>query len=295
MKPVDTPDAAGANSAMKARCIPLLVASVLIGGFSGGAPVRAANVLWSSDSGFYPPVVVISPGESVTWWNMDFYGFPVQVTSDAPFGNPNYFSFYLFDFGDTATVSFPNQGTFGYHSNYAEQGYVVVNVPPSITITNPPEGAVFAAPASFLIEVEASETPDDTVWDVEFFIATGSETNSLGVDNQPPFSIAVTNLPPGNYTLIAVATDFYYATATNAVNITVTGGGPIQLAAPRRVGDQFLFDAAGLTVGRTNVLEVSTNLQNWIALQTNVATAPSFTFTNALLPGRRFFRLVQWP
>lgn len=245
--------------------------------------------------GFYPAVVVISPGQSVRWWNMDLYGFPVQVTSDAPFGNPNYFSFYLLDFGDTATVTFPNQGTFGYHSNYAEQGYVVVNVPPLVTITNPPDGAVFTTPASFLIEVEASETPDDVVWDVTFYVASGSETNLIVVDQQPPFSATVTNLPPGSYTLIAVATDYYYAATTNAVNITVTSGGPIQLSAPRRAGGVFLFDATGLTIGRTNVLQASTNLQTWVGLQTNVATATTATFTNALLPGARFYRLVQWP
>lgn len=280
---------------MTQRLFAVGIASALAAGLPWSERAQGVDVLWSSDTGFYPAVVVISPGESVTWWNMDFYGFPVQVTSDAPFGNPNYFSFYLIDFGDSATVSFPNQGTFGYHSNYGEQGYVVVNVPPLVTITNPPNGAVFPAPASFLIEVETAETSDDVVWDVAFYVASGSETNLIVVDEQPPFSATVTNLPPGSYTLIAVATDYYYASATNAVNITVVSGGPIQLRAPRRVGNEFLFDASGLTIGRTNVLQTSANLQSWVALQTNVAVAASATFTNALLPGARFYRLVQWP
>jgi len=280
---------------MKRAISSLAVATLLLASLSNPARMRAVDVLWSGDYGFNPPVVVISPGESVTWWNVDLFGFPVQVTSDVPFGNPNYFSFLLADFGDTATVTFANQGTFGYHSNYGEQGYVVVNIPPVVTITNPPDGAVFTAPANFLIEVEASETPDDIVWDVAFFVVSGSETNAIGLDEQPPFSAVVTNPPPGNYTLLAVATDYYYASATNAVNITVTSGGPIQLGAPRRVGNQFLFDATGLTVGRTHVVQVSTNLQSWVGLQTNVAAATSATFTNALLPGARFYRVLQWP
>jgi plastocyanin len=280
---------------MKPRRFSLCAAAALALCWLSGARSHGEEVYWSSDLGFYPQVVVISPGGSVTWWNLDLYGFPVQVTSDAPFGNPNYFSFYLFDFGDGATVTFPNQGTFGYHSNYGEQGYVVVNVPPVITITNPPNGAIFTAPANFTIEVEASETPDDIVWDVEFFVASGSETNSIGLDEEAPFTATVTNLPPGNYTLIAVATDYYFATATNAVSITVVSAAPIQLSAPRRVGNQFLFDVTGLTVGRTHVLQSSTNLQSWIGIQTNVAAATSATFTNAVLPGARFYRVVQWP
>ncbi len=279
---------------MKQRDVLRVTMAVATGVMLAGSS-RGEDVYWTSGYGFYPPVVVTSPGGSVTWWNADVYGFPVLVSSDAPFGNPNYFSFYLVDFGDSATVTFPNQGTFGYHSNYGEQGYVVVNVPPLITITNPPEGAVFAAPASFLIQVEASETPDDIVWDVAFFLADGSQTNSLGVDSQPPFSAAVTNLPPGQYTLIAVATDYYYATATNAVHITVMSAAPLLFTNVRRLGNEFVFDASGLTPGRTNVLQVSTNLQSWIGLQTNVATAPSATFTNPILPGAGFFRLVQWP
>ncbi|MDW8308638.1 MAG: Ig-like domain-containing protein [Verrucomicrobiales bacterium] len=279
---------------MKRKFVSLSAAAAVAVCAVGSGRVRGADVFWSSNGGFQPATVVISPGESVTWWNNDDF-FPVQVTSDAPFGNPNYFSFLLVDYGDSATRTFPNQGTFGYHSNYGQQGYVVVNIPPVVTITNPPNGAVFTAPATVLIQVEASETPDDVVWDVAFFVANGSVTNLISVDDTAPFSAVVTNLPPGSYTLIAVATDYYYATATNAVSITVVGGGPIQLSAPRRVGNQFLFDATGLTPGRTNVLQVSTNLVSWTGLQTNVATAASATFTNALLPGARFYRLVQRP
>lgn len=69
----------------------------------------------------------------------------------------------------------------------------------------------------------------------------------------------------------------------------------IVLEAPRIEGNQFLFDATGLTVGKTNVLLTSTNLTSWVATITNVAVATSWTFTNATVLPRRYFRLLEQP
>jgi hypothetical protein len=67
------------------------------------------------------------------------------------------------------------------------------------------------------------------------------------------------------------------------------------LESARQEGSQFLFAATGLTVGKTNVLQASTNLTSWVAIKTNVANNASLAFTNATaLPGR-FFRLVELP
>jgi len=252
-------------------------------------------VYWDGDTGFYPQEAVISPGETVFWVNYDLFGFPVQVTSDAPFGDPNYFSFLLADFGESFGVTFDNQGTFSYHSNYGEQGAVVVNIPPVVTITNPANNAVFPAPATFMIEAEATETPDDIVFGVEFFVGTSAGTNSIGDDLTPPFSASVTNLAAGQYTLIAIATDYYFATATNAITITVALPEPIVLSAPRLSGSQFLFDVSGLTVGKTNVVLTSTNLANWTFIQTNVAVAASATLTNVAGGSSLFYRMLQLP
>jgi len=69
----------------------------------------------------------------------------------------------------------------------------------------------------------------------------------------------------------------------------------ISLDAPRLEGNQFLFDATGLTVGKTNVLEGSTNLMSWISISTNVAADTSLTFTNVANLPCRFFRLIELP
>jgi plastocyanin len=269
--------------------------SIVTGVLLLSTPQVRGVVYWDSDYGFYPSAVLISPGDTVYWVNGDLYGFPVQVTSDVPFGNPNYFSFLLVDFGDGYGVTFNNQGTFGYHSSYSQQGYVVVNIPPSVTITNPANNAVFSAPATFTIQADASETPDDIVWDVEFFLGTSGGTNSIVDDILAPFSASVTNLAAGTYTLIAIATDYYFATATNAITITVGSATPITLNAPRVSGNQFLFDVAGLTIGKTNVVQASTNLTNWTSIKTNVAAVASITVTNAVSSGAHLYRVLQWP
>ena len=69
----------------------------------------------------------------------------------------------------------------------------------------------------------------------------------------------------------------------------------IILESARNEGGQFLFAATGLTAGKTNVLQASTNLTSWVAIQTNVANGVSLTFTNATTLPRHFFRLVELP
>ena len=91
--------------------------------------------------------------------------------------------------------------------------------PPSVTITNPSSGANFSAPATFLVEAEASDS-DGTVTNVEFF----ANAISVGTDTSAPFSVMANNLAAGGYALTARATDDSGLTTTSApVNITVTG------------------------------------------------------------------------
>ncbi len=84
------------------------------------------------------------------------------------------------------------------------------NVPPSVSITSPADGATFVSPASVTIQVAASDS-DGTIAKVEFF----DGSNSLGVDTTSPYSLAAT-LYPGTHTLGAVATD-------NAAGTTIAG------------------------------------------------------------------------
>jgi plastocyanin len=80
---------------------------------------------------------------------------------------------------------------------------------------------------------------------------------------------------------------------TGTVIVTAVQASNISLEAPRIEGGQFLFEATGLTVGKTNVLEVSANLSQWTAISTNVAEAASMTFTNSISPGANLFRVIE--
>jgi hypothetical protein len=56
-----------------------------------------------------------------------------------------------------------------------------------------------------------------------------------------------------------------------------------------------LFEAIGMTIGKTNVLQSSSELTNWFSIATNVALAGSIKFTNWVAPGQKFFRLLEVP
>ena len=251
--------------------------------------VRAdAAVYWDSDNGFNPATVVIGPGGMVAFWNYDPYGFDMTVTFNSSF------SFYLSQYSGQGVI-FPSQpGVYNYHSNWGENGAVIVNLPPSVTITNPLNNAVFPAPATFTIEAGASDTADDYVSDVQFFLGTGDSTNALADVYNAPYTATVTDLAAGTYVVLAVATDSRGAQATNAITLTV-GGAVVNLLAPRIAAGSFLFDVTGLTAGKTNVLQTSTNLVSWQPAKTNLAVGPAMTVTNPPSSGAHFYRLLQLP
>ncbi len=103
----------------------------------------------------------------------------------------------------------------------ADNGSAGTNQPPEVKIDDPRDGDRFDAPANITICANAKDD-DGFVVSVEFFAGT----NSLGVvtnGNRDNFCLLFSNVPPGNFTLIALATDNQGATATSdPVNITVT-------------------------------------------------------------------------
>jgi phosphatidylinositol-3-phosphatase len=73
----------------------------------------------------------------------------------------------------------------------------------------------------------------------------------------------------------------------------------IQLASARWDGSAFTFVATNLIPGKTNLLQVSTNVAGgaWTTLQTNRASATSQRFTNSVSAGAmpRFYRVLELP
>src|SRR4051794_40858834 len=119
----------------------LLIA--LLGFAAARTGAATAYVIWD-ESGFSPSTVTIDSGDTVEWSNADFF-FPVEIESDASFGDPDYFSILLFD-GDYEDRVFTYDGSPGstksipYHSNWSDSGTIVVRAPSSaasIVLTEP--------------------------------------------------------------------------------------------------------------------------------------------------------------
>jgi hypothetical protein len=91
------------------------------------------------------------------------------------------------------------------------------NSAPTVTLTQPANGATFTAPATVNIAASAAD-PDGTVTKVEFF----NGATKLGEDTAAPFAYRWTGVAAGTYTLTARATDNLGLSATStAAAVTI--------------------------------------------------------------------------
>jgi len=235
--------------------------------------------------------VTINVGDSVTWTGLGF-SHNVQTDTD-PFCGP------VGSTGGTCTIQFNQQGTFNYycapHRGNGMVGTVIVqaaaNTRPSVTLTNPVNGAVFLAPANVTLQANASDT-DGTVTNVQFFAGT----TLLGSDAAAPFSILASNLAAGSYALKAVAVDNGGLSSTSAVvNITVSTPVAVALSPPLVTNGLFQFNYT-TDAGARYVIENSTNLASWAAVTTNTASGSNEKFEEAFSTGLlRFYRVGRLP
>jgi hypothetical protein len=87
---------------------------------------------------------------------------------------------------------------------------------PTVTITNPADGALFDAIATIGIEADASSTAGG-IDRVEFF----ADWIKLGEDSTSPYSIVWSNVPIGTFTLAARAVDNGGGASTDLITIEV--------------------------------------------------------------------------
>lgn len=138
----------------------------------------------------------------------------------------------------------PLMSPINYYIGYPSSATVfitpagITNLPPLVKMFSPTNGAVFFSPTNIRLAALASD-PDGSVYNVEFFAGT----NSLGVVSggailDPPFPdgtgpgaraffLVWSNVPSGDYTLTARATDNGGASTISAgINISVQLGPP---------------------------------------------------------------------
>ena len=274
--------------------VALLSAGVAVFGCSLSGFAATANVLIGSGGLVFTPATTnIAVNDRVIWnWASNNHSTTSDTNGlwDSLVNNsPHFF-----------TNTFTSAGTFPYHCtihvNLGMKGKIIVtaaNLPPTVSITNPVSGTVFAAPANVTIQASASDS-DGTVTNVQFLVGANVVTNKAAA----PFSAVTNNLAAGGYTLSAIASDNSGAKATNQVAISVVTPVSVLLSAPQPVPPgKFTFSYTANT-GLSYIVQRSTNLAspNWTTLVTNTAGSGSINFTdlNATFnPG--FYRVGRLP
>ena len=116
------------------------------------------------------------------------------------------------------------------------------NFLPTVTLTNPISGALFAAPGNVPLGAEASDALGVVVR-VSFYV---NATNKVAEATNSPYLSTWTNAQAGTYSLVAVAIDDFGARATSApVFITLNGRPAVSLTSPTN-GSPFIAPASVL-------------------------------------------------
>jgi plastocyanin len=168
---------------------------------------------------------------------------------------------------------------------------LIINAPPTVTLTDPTNGAIFAAPATVAIQASATDT-DGTISQMQFL----TNSASLLFDTAEPYEATAVNLPAGTYNLLAVATDNRNASATSSVaTISVVNPVDVVLSGVQRLsGTNFQFRYTA-NPGLRYVVECSPILTNWSSVATNRASGASESFTDAINTDRNFYRVRRLP
>ena len=168
---------------------------------------------------------------------------------------------------------------------------LIVNARPTVTLSSPTNGAIFAAPATVAIQASATDT-DGTISQVQFF----TNSASLLIDTAAAYEATAANLPAGTYNLLAVATDNRNASATSSV-ATISVVNPVDVVlsgVQRSSGTNFQFRYTA-NPGLQYVVECSPILTNWSAVATNTAGAALESFTGVINTDRNFYRVRRLP
>ncbi len=132
---------------------------------------------------------------------------------------------------------------------------LTVWLPPSVTLTNPANGAVFTASTNISLGASVV-TGSGSITQVQFF----QGTNSLGIDTSAPYSLIWSNVAAGSYTLSAKVTDSNGLTATSSnITITVNGSSGISGMLAWWKAEGNALDSAGTNNGTTQGVMNYTN------------------------------------
>src|SRR5204862_2961001 len=159
---------------------------------------------------------------------------------------------------------------------------------PSVSLTNPVDGAVFFQPVTLTLQASASDT-DGSVVRVEFYAGT----TKLGQSVTNPYSATWTNPALGYYRLTAVATDDSGLMTTSApVNVSIQNA-IVQLTSPTN-GARFISpDPVSITANASDSGGAVTLVQFFDgATKLGQTNARPFTSSWNSVPGTHTFPAV---
>ena len=160
------------------------MALVTIWLLSACGTMHAATVIVNMlDNSFSPLITNINVGDKVRWVNQGF-NLHNTTSNTGLWDSDNSYPGGM-DTGNTYSYTFNSAGNFPYHdSGFSSMTglvrVVVANTPPTCSITNLTNGAVFVAPTNLAIMAGAAD-PGGSIASVQFFAgpnAAGSTTTS---------------------------------------------------------------------------------------------------------------------
>lgn len=216
------------------------------------------------------------------------------LLNGGPGGGPITFVVHLLNEDIYMTVTFKSWGiSDGGGFAYTRSTPSVVAPPPTptVSITSPSSGAVFAVPANLTISANASVS-SGTVTNVSFF----GNNSSFSSSKTAPFSITANNLGGGSYALTAVATAAGISATSAVVSVSVVTPVVTSLSGPSvTANNQFVF-SYNVNPGLSYVVQGSSNLlSGFTPLATNVPTASPAFFTNPISASQNFYRVGRMP
>ncbi len=155
-----------------------------------------------------------------------------------------------------------------------------VNIPPTVALTSPADGAKFPAPADFTLTAAATDT-DGRITSVKFY----QDSTLIATSTNSPYQVVVLGLPIGSYTFTAKALDNDGGVAISApVAVEVVDQPPTPtLSAPAASPSatnfqEFKFTVNGIT-GQSYEVQAGGTLTNWTLVASGVAPSDSFPLT----------------
>jgi plastocyanin len=243
---------------------------------------------------FRPAVITINVGDTIVFSNAGG-SHTVTGTSGTPSVDP------ICGSGTVATScshTFNTAGTFNYvctpHAGLGMTGQVIVvapSVPPTISVTAPASGTVYAAPADVKLSTTTT-AGTGSVTNVQFF----ANSTSLGSTTISPFDFTASSLAAGNYSLTAKAQNSVgLATTSSPVSITVVNPVVVSNYFAQVTNGQFSFEHTA-NPGLKYVLEKSSDLSTWSAVTTNTATSNSVHASDTFqVRDLKFYRVGRLP